>query len=128
MQDAGRKKGSAGQAAPEKPHRCPIWESRERGTTRQAGYAWTKQAGRVAGSSLHAWLRYRSCPEGNREPWKGLEQGVHRGRVAMHDLSASLLLGHGQTASSTANVGLQLPSTAVRLPTPRACRLLVYFL
>lgn len=83
------------------------------------------------GPSLYAQLRYLFHPEGNREPPKDLEQGVHRGRVARHDLSASLLLGHGLTASSSSQCGAAAPlnsSPPPHVPTARACRLLVHFL
>lgn len=73
------------------------------------------------GPSLHARLRYLSCPEGNREPPKGLAQGVHRGRVAMHDLSVGLLLGHGQTASNSSQCGAAAPPNSS--PPPHATSL-----
>lgn len=91
-----------------------------------------KQVRTVGSPILCALLRQLACSAGNREPLKGLEQGINTGRVATHeDLSARLLQGYVQTPGSSSQCGAAAAkaasSSTLRQP-PQACRLLGYFL
>lgn len=111
----GKKECSAGKAAPAKPQRClcPTWRIWSAWNSQASGvsYAWTKQAGRVGRSKIMA------CPEGNREPLKGLEQGTDMGIVATYeDLLNNLLPCCGRTAGSSSQCGAAAPCNGGLLP------------